>query len=142
VLAAFGELHPRILREWDLRGPVVAFEVFLDQVPAARSRRSAKPVLALSPLQPVERDFAFVVDEKVDAGSILRAARGADKELIAAATVFDLYRGPELGDAKKSVAISVTLHPTKATLTDAEIEAVGKKIVAAVTKATGGVLRT
>jgi phenylalanyl-tRNA synthetase beta chain len=142
VLAAFGELHPRILREWDLRGPVVAFEVFLDQVPAAKSRRSAKPVLALSPLQPVERDFAFVVDEKVDAGSILRAARGADKELIAAATVFDLYRGPELGDAKKSVAISVTLQPTKATLTDAEIEAVGKKIVAAVTKATGGVLRT
>jgi phenylalanyl-tRNA synthetase beta chain len=141
LLAAFGELHPGILREWDLRGPAVAFEVFLDQVPAPKSRRTAKPPLVLSPLQPVERDFAFVVDEAVDAGAILRAARGADKDLIAAASVFDLYRGPELGDGKKSVAIAVTLQPTKATLTDAEIDAVGKKIVASVSKATGGLLR-
>jgi phenylalanyl-tRNA synthetase beta chain len=141
VLASFGEVHPKILREWDLRGPVVAFEVFLDQVPAAKARRAARLLLALPQFQPVERDFAFVVDDKVDAASIVRAARGADKDLVVNVGVFDLYRGPELGDGKKSLAIAVTLQPTKATLTDAEIDAVGKKIVAAVSKATGGTLR-
>jgi phenylalanyl-tRNA synthetase beta chain len=142
VLATFGELHPRVLREWDLRGPVVVFEVFVDQVPATKPRRAAKPLLRLSPFQPVERDFAFVVDDRVNADAILRAARGAEKDLIVGADVFDVYRGPELGDGKKSIAITVTLQPTKATLTDAEIEAVGKKIVAAVAKATGGSLRS
>jgi phenylalanyl-tRNA synthetase beta chain len=120
---------------------VVAFEVFLDQVPAAKARRAARLLLALPQFQPVERDFAFVVDDKVDAASIVRAARGADKDLVVNVGVFDLYRGPELGDGKKSLAIAVTLQPTKATLTDAEIDAVGKKIVAAVSKATGGTLR-
>jgi phenylalanyl-tRNA synthetase beta chain len=121
---------------------VVAFEAFVDRVPAAKARRAAKPMLRLSPLQPVERDFAFVVGEEVAADAILRAARAADKELIAAAGVFDVYRGPELGQGRKSVAINVTLQPTQATLTDAEIEAVGRKIVAAVAKATGGTLRS
>ena len=87
------------------------------------------------------RDFAFIVEAGVEAAQLVRAAAGADKNLIAGVELFDVYQGAELGDNKKSLAIAVTLQPTEATLTDAQIDAVAGKIVAAVTKATGGVLR-
>jgi phenylalanyl-tRNA synthetase beta chain len=141
VLASFGELHPRLLRRLELKGPVVAFEAILDRIPLPRDRGAARPLLRASPFQPVERDFAFVVDESVPADRLVRAAKGADKALIADVGVFDVYSGPAIGANKKSVALSVTLQPMERTLTDAEIEAVGAKIVAAVTKATGGELR-
>jgi len=142
VLARFGEVHPDVLTRFDLRGPAVAFEVLLDNIPPARTGKSpARPLLDLSVLQPVERDFAFVVDAAVEAETILRAARGAEKKLIAGVALFDIYEGKEIGENKKSVAIAVTLQPTEATLTDAEIEAVADKVTAAVAKATGGALR-
>ncbi len=142
VLARFGELHPRILSALDAKGPMVAFEVYLDAVPAPRARATrAKPALDASDLMPVTRDFAFVVDEQVPAQDILRAARGAEKTLIAALNVFDVFTGATLGAGRKSVAIEVTLQPRDKTLTDEEIEAVGQRIVAAVEKATGGTLR-
>ena len=97
--------------------------------------------MELSPFQPVERDFAFVVDAGVAADAVVRAAAGADKGLIAGARVFDLFTGGGLGDDQKSIAVSVTLQPREATLTEAEIDAVSDKIVAAVAKQTGGVLR-
>jgi len=141
-LAAFGEIHPAIIRELELRGAVSAFEVIMDAVPPAKAKKSAaRPFLALAVLQPVERDFAFVVESGIDAAQVVRAAAGADKNLIAGVDLFDVYQGPELGDGKKSLAIAVTLQPTDATLTDAEIDAAAEKIAAAVTKATGGVLR-
>jgi phenylalanyl-tRNA synthetase beta chain len=142
VLAWFGELHPRVLKRLGLKGPTVAFEVFLDAVPAPKGRKGpARPLLRLSPLQPVERDFAFVIDDGVPADALAKAAKGADKELIAAVSVFDVFSGAGLPEGKKSVALDVVLQPTERTLTDAEIEAVGQKIVAAVAKATGGTLR-
>jgi len=142
VLAAFGEIHPQVLRALDAKPPMVGFEVFLDRLPPAKTKGGkARPLLQPSPLQPVERDFAFVVDEAVEAGEILRAARGAEKALVTDVSVFDVFRGEAMGKDKKSIAIAVTLQPTEKTLTDAEIDAVGKKIVAAVTKATGGTLR-
>jgi len=95
----------------------------------------------LSPYQPVERDFAFVVGADVTAAAVIGATSGADKALIAGVTVFDVFESAVLGDGKKSIAISVRLQPTEKTLTDAEIEAVSAKIVAAVGKATGGALR-
>ncbi len=141
-LAAFGEIHPAIVRDMGLRGAVSAFEVIMDAVPPAKARKSAaRPFLALATLQPVERDFAFVVDADVEAATLVRAAAGAEKNLIADVDLFDVYQGPELGEGKKSLAVAVTLQPKDATLTDAEIDAAGEKIVAAVAKATGGVLR-
>ena len=141
-LAAFGEIHPAIIRDLELRGAVSAFEVIMDAVPPAKAKKSAaRPFLALAVLQPVARDFAFVVESDIDAAQLVRAAAGADKNLIAGVDLFDVYQGPELGENKKSLAIAVTLQPTDATLTDAEIDAAAEKIVAAVTKATGGVLR-
>lgn len=143
VLAWFGEIHPGVLRKMDVRGPMVGFEVFLDQVPAAKRRKSAaKPHLDLSSLQAVERDFAFVVDAAVPAGDVLKAARSTDPGLIAEVRVFDLFAGGSLEAGKKSLAINVVLQPKERTLTDAEIEAVAGRIVAKVEQATGGILRT
>ncbi len=141
VLAQFGELHPRVLRRLDLKGPAAAFEVFLDAIPLSRAGGQKRPLLELSPFQPVLRDFAFLVDEDVPAEKLLRAARGADKALIAEVSLFDVYQGKGVAPGKKSLAIAVTLQPREATLTDQEIEAVAEKVVAQVSKATGGVLR-
>src|ERR1700726_3272944 len=142
VLGYFGELHPRALETLGADGPLMAFEVILDRIPAAKQRPTpAKPVLDLSSFQPVSRDFAFMVDRSVKAGDIARAAQGADKQLITAVTVFDVYEGKGIDDGKKSVAIAVTIQPREKTLTDQEIDAVAAKIVAEVTKKTGGTLR-
>jgi phenylalanyl-tRNA synthetase beta chain len=142
VLGYFGELHPRALEALGADGPLIAFEVILDRVPAAKQRPTrAKPVLELSPFQPVSRDFAFIVDRGVKAGDIVRAAQAADKKLITDVSVFDVYEGKGIDEARKSVAIAVTMQPREKTLTDQEIDAVAAKIVAEVTKKTGGTLR-
>ena len=142
VIAWFGELHPAWAADMDVTGPVVAFELDVDAIPAPRRKAArSRPALKLSDLMPLERDFAFVLDRNVPAATLLRAARNADKALIIGVDVFDLFEGAGLGEGKKSVAIRVTLQPTERTLTDGEIDKVGAKIVAAVSKATGGTLR-
>jgi phenylalanyl-tRNA synthetase beta chain len=142
VIAWFGEVHPAVLADYDLAGPLSAFELDLDAIPEARRKPTrSKPALAASDLMPVSRDFAFVVDRDVPAANILRAARNADKALIADVGVFDVFEGAALGDNRKSVAIEVTLQPRDKTLTEEEIEKVSVAVVAAVTKATGGQLR-
>jgi phenylalanyl-tRNA synthetase beta chain len=142
VLAHFGELHPGVLTQLGVDAPACGFEVFLDAVPAPRARPTrARPLLVLSPFQPVERDFAFVVDESVPAETLLRAVRGLDKKLVAEVRLFDVYRGKGLDEGKKSLAITVVLQPSDATLTDQAIEAFSRMLVAAVEKASGGSLR-
>src|SRR5712672_3435889 len=142
VLGYFGELHPRALEALGGDGPLIAFEVVLDRIPDAKQKPTrAKPVLELSPFQPVSRDFAFTVDRGIKAGDIVRAAQGVDKKLITDVTVFDVYEGKGIDDGKKSVAIAVTIQPREKTLTDQEIDAVAAKIVAEVAKKTGGTLR-
>jgi phenylalanyl-tRNA synthetase beta chain len=142
VLGYFGEIHPRALETLRADGPLVAFEVILDRIPAAKQKPTrAKPLLELSAFQPVSRDFAFIVDRKVKAGDIVRAAQGADRKLITDVSVFDLYEGKGIEDGKKSIAIAVTLQPRDKTMTDEEIEAVAAKITAEVEKKTGGSLR-
>jgi phenylalanyl-tRNA synthetase beta chain len=143
VLGAFGELHPRVLEALKADGPLVAFEVILDRLPEPKAKPTRqKPALDLSPFQPVERDFAFVVDRNVRAGEIVRAAQSVDRKLISGITVFDVYEGKGIDPDKKSIAIAVTLQPRERTMTDEEIEAIGAKIVSAVGKHTGGVLRS
>jgi phenylalanyl-tRNA synthetase beta chain len=142
VLGYFGELHPRTLEALDAEGPLVGFEVILERIPEPKAKGTrAKPALELSPFQPVERDFAFVVERGVKAADLVRAAQGADRKLISAVTVFDLYEGTRIEPGKKSIAIAVTIQPRDKTMTDAEIEALAGKIVAEVGKRTGGVLR-
>ena len=142
VLGHFGELHPSALEALDAEGPLVAFEVILERIPEPKAKPTrAKPALELSPFQPVERDFAFVVDRNVKAADIVRAAQSVDRKLIAGVTVFDVYEGTGIEPGKKSIAIAVTIQPRERTMTDDEIEALAAKIVGEVGKRTGGVLR-
>ncbi|HWL80187.1 MAG TPA: phenylalanine--tRNA ligase subunit beta [Roseomonas sp.] len=139
VLATFGEIHPRLREELGLPGAAVGFEVFLDAIPEPKRRKKGAPDLPA--FQPLKRDFAFLVNADVPAENLLRAARGAERNLITEVALFDRYAGDKLPEGKVSLAIEVTLQPRERSLTDAEIEAVGTKIVAAVTKATGATLR-
>lgn len=142
VIGHFGELHPAVLKALDVKGPIVAFELTLDAIPAPKAKPTkARAKLDLSEFQPLTRDFAFVVDRDVAAGDILRAAQGAERNLVTDVEVFDVYEGEHVGEGRKSVAIAVTLQPQEKTLTDAEIEAVSQKIVAEVGRKTGGTLR-
>jgi phenylalanyl-tRNA synthetase beta chain len=142
VLGYFGELHPRTLQALSAEGPLVAFEVILERIPQPKAKATrAKPLLELSPFQPVERDFAFVVPRTVKAADIVRTAQSVDRKLISSVDVFDVYEGQGIDPDKKSIAIAVTLQPREKTMTDEEIEAVAGKIVAEVVKRTGGTLR-
>jgi len=139
VLGSFGELHPRVLAALDMTEPVVAFALNLDAVREPKRRRRVAP--DLPPFQPVRRDFAFLVDAGVTADAVLRAARGAERTLIAGVSLFDVYAGDKLQEGKNSLAIEVVFQPRERTLTDAEIEAACQKVISAVVKATGAMLR-
>ena len=141
VLAYFGEVHPAVLESMGVKGPVAAFEAFLNNAPQMKKKTSAKPLLVLSAFQPVQRDFAFLVDDKVEAEAMIRAARGADK-MIDRVEVFDIYKGKGVEEGKKSVAINVVIQPKDKTFTDADIEGLTKKIIEAVTSKCGASLRS
>jgi phenylalanyl-tRNA synthetase beta chain len=141
-IGCFGEVHPRILKELDIKGPLVAIEILLDAIPAPKARPTRmKPKLALSAFQPVTRDFAFIVDTAVKADDLLKVARGIDRALVADVTLFDVYEGKGMEPGKKSLGLALTLQPKERTLTDAEIDALGQKLVAEAAKKTGAVLR-
>ncbi|WP_027487750.1 phenylalanine--tRNA ligase subunit beta [Allorhizobium undicola] len=142
VLGHFGEFHPKTLSALDVSGALCGFEIYLDamQEPKKKATRT-KPALELSPFQMVKRDFAFVVDSKVEAGSLIKAASSADRKLITGVNVFDVFEGASLGEGKKSIAIEVLIQPVDKTLTDEDFDALTKKIVGNVEKTTGGALR-
>jgi len=137
-LAVFGELHPKVLDAMGVKGPAVAFTIFLGKPPFPKAKAKTRPALQVSDYQAVERDFAFVVDGNVEVEKLLKAAKGGDKKLIEAVSLFDVFH---MEDGKKSVAISVRIQPVNGTLTDKEIEAISAQVIAKVTNATGGELR-
>lgn len=141
TLATFGEVHPKILKAMNVKGPAVGFTIWPAEVPLPRNASASRGALAISDLQAVERDFAFVLDAGVEALNVVNAAAGADKALIEEVRVFDEFVGGSLGEGKKSLAITVRIQPNEKTLTDEDIEAVAGKIVDKVAKATGGTLR-
>jgi phenylalanyl-tRNA synthetase beta chain len=142
VLGHVGQLHPRTLAALGVDGPVVAADLLLDAIPAPKARATrVRPKLALSGLQPVRRDFAFVVDAGVPAEDLMRIARGIDRALVSNVSLFDIYEGAGIPAGRKSLAIEVTLQPRERTLTDAEIDAVGAKLVAEAERKLGAALR-
>ena len=141
ILAIFGELHPKVLSAYDIKGPAMAFTIWPAEIPQPKTKTATRAALELADLQAVERDFAFVVEEGVEALTLVNAAAGSDKALIEEVRVFDEFVGGSLGEGKKSLAITVRLQPKGQTLTEEEIEAVSAKIVEKVSKATGGSLR-
>ncbi len=142
IVGHFGELHPRALKALDVEGPIAAFEIILDALPAPKAKPTKiKPKLELSDLQPLSRDFAFIVDRGAPAGDLVKAVANADKALIVSVSVFDVYEGVGVPEGKKSVGVAVTLQPREKTLTDAEIETVAQRIVAEAEKKCGASLR-
>jgi len=142
ILAAFGEIHPKVLKAMDADGPMVGFEVMLDKIPAKRGKSAAKGALSISNLQSAERDFAFLVDADTQASDLMRAVKSADKTHISQVSVFDVYAGKGVPEGQKSIAVSVTLSPTTETFADKDIEVIAGKVVAAAEKSVGAVLRT
>lgn len=141
VIAYFGEIHPALLDEMKVSVPVVGFEVFIENIPEAKKKGTALPLVELSPFQPISRDFAFLADASVEADSFVKAIKSVDRNLIANVEIFDIYAGKGIEPGKKSVAISVAIQPKIATLTDAEIEGLSKKIIDMVVQKTGAQLR-
>jgi phenylalanyl-tRNA synthetase beta chain len=130
IVAAFGELHPRLLKELDAPERSVAGEVYLDALPAARSSGRSRAAYAPPLLQPVTRDFAFIVPAEVSADALVRAIRGADKQAIVAARLFDRFEAPE----GLSLAVEVMLQPGEKSFTEPELAEIGSRIVAAAEK--------
>jgi len=141
VLGVFGELHPKVLRAMDVKGPAMAFTLWPEEIPLPRNQTPNRGALNLQDLQAVERDFAFVVDRDVEALTLINAAAAADKLLISDIRIFDEFIDDSLGDGKKSLALTVRLQPVDKTLKDSDIEAVSAKVVEKVIQATGGTLR-
>lgn len=142
VLAYFGELHPSVLKAFDIKGRAVAFEVYLDNIPLPRgSAGKSKKKLELSPFQSVDKDLAFVVNKNVPAANLIAAAKNADKEHITDVRVFDVYEGANLPEGKKSIALGLTFQPKEKTFTDEQIDALMKKVITEVGKKTDGMLR-
>jgi len=144
ILAYFGEIHPAICKALDVKGPIVGFEILLENIPFPKSGQksgNSRGVLNASDFQAVERDFAFVVDRDVAAADLIKALRITDKKLIEDITLFDVYMGPGINDNQKSVALSVKLQPKNKTLTEEDIEIFSTKAIANVLNMTGGVLR-
>lgn len=142
VLAYFGQLHPSVVKKFGLKNNVMAFEVYLDNIPLPRNTADkSKKKLEMFNFQPLDKDLAFVVDKSVDAANILAAAKNADRNHITDARIFDIYEGPNLPENKKSVALSVTFQPKEQTFTDKDIENLMNKVIVEVGKKTGGELR-
>ena len=142
-LASFGELHPSVLKALDIDVPVVGFELDLDALPkpTRQGRHGHGRRWKSWPYPPVDRDFAFIVDEAVTADALLKAMRQAEKKLIRELRLFDVYRGQGVEPGKKSLAVAVRLQSRERTLTEAEVEPVARRIVEAAAKAVGAVLR-
>ncbi len=141
IYACFGEIHPALLEKMDSREHICAFEVFIDDLPQPRKKGTGKALLTLSPFQPLHRDFAFLVDEDVAAETMIRAAIAADKTMIVAADIFDVYQGKGVETGKKSVALHITIQPREQTLTDKDLEDLSQKVIAQILEKTGGSLR-
>ncbi|MEZ5687293.1 MAG: phenylalanine--tRNA ligase subunit beta [Caenibius sp.] len=135
VLARFGALHPRTAAQFDISGPVMAVELFLDAIPAKKGNVTfARSAYAPPALQSVTRDFAFLVEAALPADDLVRVAKGADKANIVAARIFDVFTGQGVPEGKKSIALEITLQPGEKSYTDEDLKGIADKVVAAAGK--------
>ena len=141
AMGCFGELHPQICADYGLPAGVVGFELWLDNIPLPRQKGPAKQLLRLSSLQPVTRDFAFIVDETISAQSLIDAVRRAARDVVTDISVFDVYQGRGIEDGRKSIGLAVTLQPKDATFSEDDLIALSEQITVMVEKNCGGLLR-
>ena len=141
TIAQFGEIHPAILEEMGIKTPMAGFEIFIENIPAPRKKGTAKSLLQISQFQPLSRDFAFIVKDNISANEVIRAAKSADKKLITAAEIFDVYTGKGIDEGHKSLALNITIQPVDATLSEEQLEQIMNNVIDAVANKCGGVLR-
>ena len=137
ILASFGELHPKIIKTKDFK-VAVAFEIYIDAINKQKIKSNLKIAPEISNLQPLKRDFSFVVSSDTEAQKIINAAKQSDQSFIKDVKIFDQF----LGENEKSIAIEVIIQPKEVTLTDEQIESISKKIIKSVEDKTKGKLRS
>ena len=137
ILASFGELHPKIIKTKDFK-VAVAFEIYIEAINKQKIKSNLKIAPEISNLQPLKRDFSFVVSSDTEAQKIINAAKQSDQSFIKDVKIFDQF----LGENEKSIAIEVTIQPKENTLTDEQIESISKKIIMSVEDKTKGKLRS
>lgn len=141
ILGYFGEIHPNVLKEYELENTAVGFEIFVDNIPLSKPKYGRKGSLEFSDYQAVKRDFAFLVDKHIEVEQIYRLVSQTDKKLIKEISIFDIYQGKNIAEGQKSVAFSVALQAQDHTLTENEIDSVSNKIIEAISANLGGILR-
>ncbi|MCE3255382.1 MAG: phenylalanine--tRNA ligase subunit beta [Rickettsiaceae bacterium] len=141
IIGYFGELHPMITKKFDIKGRANSFELFIENLPINLNKKNSKKSFVISDLLPVSRDFAFIVDEKIPVGDLLKEAAKVEETLISEVNLFDIYQDKKLGDNKKSIAFSIQIQPSLKTLTSEEIEAISQKVVKVVSEKFSGILR-
>ena len=141
IIANFGEIHPEISNYFGLNKSVIGFEIFYEKIPLPKRNKISRPMLKISNLQPVTREFAFLVDEKVESEKISQVAKYVNKDLITDVIILDIYKGENIPKNKKSIAIQVTIQPTQETLTDNALEEISSNLINAIEKKLSGSLR-
>lgn len=138
ILAYFGALHPSVLKAFDIEVPVFACEIMLAALPTTKPAK--RTAAALSEYQAVTRDFAFVVPDSVEAGSLQKAMKRAGGAHVTDVALFDVYRGKGVAEGHVSLAFTATLQAMDKTLSEADISAAADAIILAAQKL-GGQLR-
>ena len=144
IAAYFGEIHPNVLKNIDVKTEsLVGFEIFIDNLKLPKkSLNDQKTNFVTSDYQKSERDFAFVVNKKVNAQDLIDVISNIDQDLISNIKVFDVYEGDNIPDGQKSIAISVTIQSLEKTLNDNDLEKINKSIIDTVENKTGAKIRS
>ncbi len=141
IIANFGEIHPEIVEFVGLNKSAIGFEIFYENIPLPKRNKISRPMLKISNLQPVTREFAFLIDEEIESEKVSQIAKSVNKDLITDVTILDIYNGEKIPQDMKSVAIKVTIQPIQETLTDTALEEISANLILAIEKNLSGSLR-
>ena len=144
IAAYFGELHPTIIKETDMKTNVLTgFEIFLENLKQPKKTlNDQKSKYSVSDFQKSERDFAFIIDKKVKAQDLIKIISNVDKNLIQSVKIFDFYEGDNIPEDKKSIALNVTIQASEKTLKDKDLENLNNLIIKSVEDKTGAKIRS
>ena len=141
IISIFGQINPLSLDQKDNKIEFYAFELYLDNLPIPKKKTMSKPLLKLNQLQPLYRDFSFIVDKDLDAQRLINEIKLVDQNQIKKIFVFDIFKGNNIPDDKKSISLSVEIQPINKSLTDNDLESISYKIINIVSQNLGAEIR-
>ena len=142
LIANVGEIHPEISDFYGFEKSILAFEIFYENIPMPKKVKVSRPMLKMSPLQSVTREFAFVIDETTPAEKLVQIAKSTNKDLIKEVLIFDVYKGENIPNGKKSIAIKIIIQPNLETLTDDDLEKISSDLINVIDTKLSGSLRS